>query len=217
MYVDSVPYVVVVDKYKIQCRIINLVSNSFLTSLRHCLLNGPLQFFSLILQLSSMQSTTDIDYKNNLFEHPELTRIVGEPSTATLITLQAEIRDNAQSVQSDLGGGEHGHLGLVCTPEAYHSFVPNAPPYVQPSNPGRLVVEEGLSQYQIAQVRNEHAESTRVFREVLGVELETTVLVPGTLPKKIYRGKWQLTSKAKYQLLELWEINLVNSLVILMS
>ena len=41
-------------------------------------------------------TTTDIDYKNNFFEHPELTRIAGEPSTATLITLQAEIRDNAQ-------------------------------------------------------------------------------------------------------------------------
>jgi len=117
-----------------------------------------------------MQTNTDIDYKNNLFEHPELTRLVGEPSTATLITLQAEIRDNAQSVQSDLAGGEHGHLGLVCTPEAYHSLVPNAPPYVRPVNPGRLVVDERLTQYQIAQVRDEHAESTRVFREVLGVE-----------------------------------------------
>ena len=38
-------------------------------------------------------TTIDIDYKNNFFEHPELTRIVGEPSTAMLITLQAEIRD----------------------------------------------------------------------------------------------------------------------------
>ena len=66
-----------------------------------------------------MNTSQDIDYKNNLFEHPELTRIVGEPTTATLITLQAEVRDNAQSVQSDLGGGANGHLGLVCTPTIY--------------------------------------------------------------------------------------------------
>ena len=105
----------------------------------------------------------NIDYKNNLFEHPELTRIVGEPSTATLITLQAKIRDNAQSVQSDLGGGEHGHLGQVCTPEAYCSLVPNAAPYERPENPGRLLVAEGLMQYQIAQYRDEHAESIRIF------------------------------------------------------
>ena len=66
-----------------------------------------------------MSSPTDKDYKNNIFEHPELTRIVGEPTTAMLITLQAELCDNAQAVQTVLGDGAHGHLGLVCTPQAY--------------------------------------------------------------------------------------------------
>ena len=47
-------------------------------------------------------SPQDIDYKNNLFEHLELTRIVGEPITVTLIILQAKVRDNAQSVQSTM-------------------------------------------------------------------------------------------------------------------
>ena len=117
-----------------------------------------------------MNTSQDIDYKNNLFEHPELTRIVGEPITATLITLQAEVRDNAQSVQSDLGGGANGHLGLVCTPTTYQSLVPNAPVYTRPTNPGRLVLRDGLTQYQIAQARDQHQETTRVFREVLGVE-----------------------------------------------
>ena len=112
----------------------------------------------------------DVDYKNNLFEHPELTRIVGEPSTATLITLQAEVRDNAQSVQSDLGGGANGHLGLVCSDTTYQALVPDSTPYIRPENPGRLQMENDMTQYQIAQVRDEHAEATRVFREVLGVE-----------------------------------------------
>jgi len=95
---------------------------------------------------------------------------VGEPITATLITLQAEVRDNAQSVQSDLGGGANGHLGLVCTPTTYQSLVPNATVYTRPTNPGRLVLRDGLTQYQIAQARDQHQETTRVFREVLGVE-----------------------------------------------
>ena len=64
-----------------------------------------------------MQAHQDFDYKNNVFEHPELSRIIGEPNTATLITLQAEVRDNAQAVQTDLGGGVNGHLGLVCSTE----------------------------------------------------------------------------------------------------
>ena len=77
-----------------------------------------------------MTNTQDINYKNNLFEHPELTRIVGEPTTATLITLQAEISDNAQSVQSDLGDCANGHLGLVCSVETYQALVPGVQPYV---------------------------------------------------------------------------------------
>ena len=112
----------------------------------------------------------DIDYKNNQFEYPELTRIIGEPSTSSLIVLLKEIRANASSVQSDLGGGEDGHLGLVCTDEVYESLVLNAIPYIRPENPGRLQVNAGFTQYAIAQARNEHAEATRVFREVIGVE-----------------------------------------------
>ena len=118
-----------------------------------------------------MSNQTDIDYKNNIFEHPELTRIVGEPTTAMLITLQAEIRDNAQAVPSVLGGGSHGHLGLVCSPAAYRALIPGVDAYARPINPGPLaLIPDNLTQYQIAQARDEHAEATRVFREVLGVE-----------------------------------------------
>ena len=49
-------------------------------------------------------------------------------------------------------------------------MVPNAPVYTRPTNPGRLVLRDGLTQYQIAQARDQHQETTRVFREVLGVE-----------------------------------------------
>ena len=99
-----------------------------------------------------MTTQHDIDYKNNLFEHPELTRIVGEPTTATLITLQAEICDNAQAVQSVLGGGAHGHLRLVCTPATFCALLPGIEPYVRPVNPGALkLAPERLTQSQIAQ------------------------------------------------------------------
>ena len=70
-----------------------------------------------------MTNTQDIDFRNNLFEYPELTMIIEEPAMATLITLQAEMRDNAQSVQSNLDGGEHEHLGLVCTLDAYQERI----------------------------------------------------------------------------------------------
>ena len=69
-----------------------------------------------------------------------------------------------------LGGGEDGHLGLVCTPEVYQDLVPTAVPYIRPENPGRLQLDQGLTQYAIAQARDVHAETTIVFREAIGVE-----------------------------------------------
>ena len=112
----------------------------------------------------------DIDFKNNIFEYPDLTRIIGEPTTAALITLRNEIKANAQAVHSTLGGGAHGHLGLVCSPETYATLVPGNTPYISPIHPGRLVIDGTETQYQIAQRRDEHAEDLRVFQEYLGVE-----------------------------------------------
>ena len=84
----------------------------------------------------------DIDYKNNQFEYPKLTRIIDEPTTATLIVLLKEVCANASSVHSNLGGGADGHLGLVCTPEVYRELVPNAEEYIRPKNPRRLQLEQ---------------------------------------------------------------------------
>ena len=92
----------------------------------------------------------DVDYKNHVFEFPELTRIVREPSTATLITLLNEVKSNAMSVHSDLGGGENGHLGLVVSPATYQTLVPNATAYRRPVNPGRFVIEGRETTAQIA-------------------------------------------------------------------
>ena len=113
---------------------------------------------------------TDVDYKNNIFEYLNLTRIIGEPTTAALITLRNEVKANAQAVHSTLGGGEHGHLGLVCLPETYATLVLGNTPYIKPTNPGQLVIDGTETQYQITQCRDEHTEALRVFQEYLGVE-----------------------------------------------
>ena len=74
-------------------------------------------------------------------------------------------------MQSILGGGAHGHLGLVCTPAAYRALILGVEAYVRPINPGSLnLIPEGLTQYQLAQARKEYRETTQLFREVLNVE-----------------------------------------------
>ena len=111
----------------------------------------------------------DIDYKNNYFEYPELARLPGEPETKDLITLQRQIRANALTVHTVLGGGHHGHLGLVCNAQTY-ARIPNTQPYARPAAPGPLVPIPGATQFQIQQQRDAHAEETHLFREVLAVE-----------------------------------------------
>ena len=54
-----------------------------------------------------------INYKRTLFEKANLTPIHGKPTFETLHKLQNEIKANAKSIYSNLGGGAHDHLSLV--------------------------------------------------------------------------------------------------------
>ena len=85
-----------------------------------------------------MDNTRGIDYKNTFFEYPDVTKIHGEPTLGALLTLENEIKANAVSVHTNLGGGSHGHLGLVCSPTVYGTI--SATAYNRPTNPGTLTV-----------------------------------------------------------------------------
>ena len=113
-------------------------------------------------------STSFIDYRNTAFEIANLTKIHGEPTFESIRKLHREIIINAQCVHSDLGGGAHGHLGLVLTPQEYalHS---NAA-YRCPTHPGPLVIPAGTTQHMSGTMRDQHKERLRIFREVQGID-----------------------------------------------
>ena len=113
-------------------------------------------------------STSFIDYRNTAFEIANLTKIHGEPTFESIRKLHREVNINAQCVHSDLGGGAHGHLGLVLSPQEYalHS---NAA-YRRPTHPGPLVIPAGTTQHMAGTMREQHRERLRVFREVQGVD-----------------------------------------------
>lgn len=60
-----------------------------------------------------------VDYASNYFPYPTPTKIEGKPINATLKVLEGELHANASSVDSDLGGGDHGYLGLVMKDAEY--------------------------------------------------------------------------------------------------
>eukprot|EP00957_Ditylum_brightwellii_P010564 800051-Ditylum_brightwellii.AAC.1 len=53
---------------------------------------------------------------------------------ANLLTLRNELRANAQAVSITFGGGRHGHLGLVITPQNY-AVILNTTAYIRPPQP----------------------------------------------------------------------------------
>ena len=113
------------------------------------------------------------NYSNRLqktvFQHPELTRIQGEPTTQWLLTLQNKVKANAKSIHSTLGGRQHGHLGLVLSDTEYDA-IPNTQRCVRPTHPGHLNISNTATQYQIATLRETHNENLLLFNEVTAVE-----------------------------------------------
>ena len=109
-----------------------------------------------------------VNYKESFFEHTELTPIIGRPNYKSLHRLHQEIKTNAMTVHSNLGGGAFGYLGLVMTPSEYAFISPV--PFVKPIYPGPLTIPPGLSVYKARQLATDHKEILRLFHESRGVE-----------------------------------------------
>ena len=79
-----------------------------------------------------MSSTPDL-----IVPHPELT--VLEPGNAPdafyVRSIQAELYANAQAVPTSLGGGDHGHLGLITSPADYLRLSAQPTPFNVPAAP----------------------------------------------------------------------------------
>lgn len=116
-------------------------------------------------------STSNIDYKTTNFEFPVLTKITGQPHYELLKTIKNELKSNASSVPCDLGGGNNGHLGLILTPAEQLVISPTI--YVRPVHPGLLVIPAGppaVPQYLRTEMKEDHKEAIRLFREANNVE-----------------------------------------------
>src|SRR5687767_9833074 len=72
--------------------------------------------------------------KDVYFQHKVLTRVHRKPTFDSLKIIQDKLKANASSVPSTLGGGMHGHLGLLLTDTQYATV--SATLFVKPVNPG---------------------------------------------------------------------------------
>jgi hypothetical protein len=98
--------------------------------------------------------TTNIpSVKDTWFQHKVLTKIHGKPVYESLQNVLIELKANASSVPSTLGGGQHGHLGLLLSTARYLT-VPLAFPWITPGNPGPFAPPDAGTGPQIEAARD---------------------------------------------------------------
>ena len=95
-----------------------------------------------------MSSTRIPSVNDTYFQHKVLTRIHGIPVYETLQLLTTELKANAASVPTTLGGGLYGHLGLVVSDQKYATLA-NTIPWITPVNPGPFVPLAGATRPQL--------------------------------------------------------------------
>ena len=99
-----------------------------------------------------MTKDSHANYVDTYFEYKSLTKIHGEPTYESLKKLKDELKANAASVNSDLGGGLYGHLDLILQEDEYHAI--SAIPYQRPEHPGELNIPLGTPQHESTRLRN---------------------------------------------------------------
>ena len=94
--------------------------------------------------------------------------IVDEPTYETLKELKDQLKANATSIPTTLGGGNHGYLGLILSPAAYATISPTA--FVEPAYPGQHpTIPAGTNAANTSAIIRHHTEDTRQWREFKNV------------------------------------------------
>ena len=108
-------------------------------------------------------SNSSIDAIKEKMPFQSLTRIVGEPDQPSLHNLYKEVKANAAAVHSTLGGGQHGHLGLV-VPATTYAHLSNTP-WIDPIHPGAdLIIPAGTAQHQANHLRDVYSRNMHRFQ-----------------------------------------------------
>ena len=113
---------------------------------------------------------TNVDYAATYFKYPVPSPINGEPTNKMLKRLKTELRANASSVDTDLGGGDHGYLGLILADLEYARIIPTPTQFQAPAWPGTLVITPTATPVEAVHEKERHREQVRVYRECKNVE-----------------------------------------------
>ena len=128
-------------------------------------------------------------YRENLFPHAELSKVVGKPTYTDILNLRREISANLASVPSTLGGGQFGHMGLALSDDTYKRLCSSTESYIRPTDPGRFS-PNNLTGAELTTAKQDHDDLVQDFLEVnvlertiinqLQAALDRNILLPKT-------------------------------------
>ena len=134
---------------------------------------------------------TDIDKIIAQFEKAQCTPILERPTFRTLIQLKNELKTNAGSIKTTLGGRAHGHLGLILTPQEYAGICPTTP-FIKPNTPGELQITQDMTNYDQIRHKQEWEQRLRLYDLTNNVEKALINQLSSALPEvyvKIHRNR----------------------------
>jgi hypothetical protein len=103
------------------------------------------------------------------FPYSSLPKVTGDSTFEDLKVIRRLLNTNGMSVSSYVGGGRHGHLGIIMTNEEYFAIAADVFPV--PENTGASPeVVVGMTAAVIAELTRLHREATQVYRTYHNVD-----------------------------------------------
>jgi hypothetical protein len=108
------------------------------------------------------------------FPHPILPPVEGEPDYQTINATRKFLQANSRAIDTNLGGGTLGHLGLIISDVSYSNIAPSTANartfWVTPNAPGRAPATTDGMAAQISTARHVWEEDVQTYRTYTSVQ-----------------------------------------------
>jgi hypothetical protein len=111
-----------------------------------------------------------------ILPHPILPTVQGEPDYQTIHAILKLLQANSRTIDTHLGGGTLGHLGLIVSDASYAMIAleteAGPTPWVSPTPPGRAPGNTDSTAAQISAARHIWEEEVQTYRTYTSVQQE---------------------------------------------
>jgi hypothetical protein len=108
------------------------------------------------------------------FPHPVLPTVQGEPDDQTIHATRKSLQANSRAIDTHLGGGTLGHLGLIVSDASYAMIAPTTdagpPLWISPQASGRALSNTDGTAVQISAAHHVWEEEVQTYRTCTSVQ-----------------------------------------------